>query len=37
MGTGEDGRELIKMLDKRMGNPKMCFFGGTQYRHGWSP
>jgi 2,3-bisphosphoglycerate-independent phosphoglycerate mutase len=29
----EDGRELIKMLDKRMGNPKMRFIGGTQYRH----
>ncbi len=29
----EDARELIKMLDKRMGNPKMRFVGGTQYRH----
>ena len=29
----EDGRELIKFLDKRMGNPKMRFVGGTQYRH----
>lgn len=29
----EDGRELIKMLDKRMGNDKLRFVGGTQYRH----
>lgn len=31
--TTEDGRELIKMLDKRMGNDKLRFVGGTQYRH----
>jgi 2,3-bisphosphoglycerate-independent phosphoglycerate mutase len=29
----EDGRELIKMLDKRLGNDKLKFIGGTQYRH----
>lgn len=28
-----DGRELIKMLDKRLGGPKVRFAGGTQYRH----
>ncbi len=32
IGT-EDGRELIKMLDKRLGGPKFRFAGGTQYRH----
>jgi 2,3-bisphosphoglycerate-independent phosphoglycerate mutase len=32
IGT-EDGRELIKMLDKRLGGPKVRFAGGTQYRH----
>lgn len=29
----EEGRELIKMLDKRLGNSKLRFVGGTQYRH----
>ena len=29
----EDGRELVKMLDKRMGGDKLRFIGGTQYRH----
>jgi 2,3-bisphosphoglycerate-independent phosphoglycerate mutase len=29
----EDGRELIKMLDRRLGGPKLRFVGGTQYRH----
>jgi 2,3-bisphosphoglycerate-independent phosphoglycerate mutase len=29
----EDGRELIKMLDKRLGSDKVRFVGGTQYRH----
>lgn len=31
--TTEDGRELIKMLNKRMGQEKLRFVGGTQYRH----
>jgi 2,3-bisphosphoglycerate-independent phosphoglycerate mutase len=29
----EDARELIKMLGKRMGNDKLRFVPGTQYRH----
>ncbi len=29
----ESGRELVKMLDKRIGNDKLRFAGGTQYRH----
>lgn len=29
----EDGRELVKMLDKRLGTDKLRFAGGTQYRH----
>lgn len=32
IGT-EDARELVKMLDKRLGGPKLRFAGGTQYRH----
>lgn len=29
----EDGRELMKVLDKSLGSPKLRFAGGTQYRH----
>jgi 2,3-bisphosphoglycerate-independent phosphoglycerate mutase len=29
----ESGRELIKMLGKRLGTDKIRFAGGTQYRH----
>lgn len=29
----EEGRELIKMLDKRLGTDKLRLVGGTQYRH----
>jgi len=29
----EDARELIKMLEKRVGTDKLRFVGGTQYRH----
>jgi 2,3-bisphosphoglycerate-independent phosphoglycerate mutase len=29
----EDARELIKMMDKRVGGDKLRFVGGTQYRH----
>ncbi|HTB22036.1 MAG TPA: cofactor-independent phosphoglycerate mutase [bacterium] len=29
----EEGRELIKMLDKRLGSDKIRLAGGTQYRH----
>ncbi|MES2201444.1 MAG: cofactor-independent phosphoglycerate mutase [candidate division FCPU426 bacterium] len=29
----ESGRELIKMLNKRLGAPGVRFAGGTQYRH----
>lgn len=29
----EEGRELIKMLDKRLGTDKLRLAGGTQYRH----
>jgi 2,3-bisphosphoglycerate-independent phosphoglycerate mutase len=32
IGT-EDGRELIKMLDKRLGSDKLRLAGGVQYRH----
>lgn len=32
IGT-EDARELIKMLEKRVGTDKLRFVGGTQYRH----
>lgn len=32
IGT-EEGRELLKMLDRRLGGPKVRFVGGTQYRH----
>jgi 2,3-bisphosphoglycerate-independent phosphoglycerate mutase len=32
IGT-EDARELIKMMDKRVGGDKLRFVGGTQYRH----
>lgn len=32
MGT-EEGRDLVKMLDKRFGTDKLRFVGGTQYRH----
>jgi 2,3-bisphosphoglycerate-independent phosphoglycerate mutase len=29
----EEGRELVKMLDKRLGTDKLRLVGGTQYRH----
>jgi 2,3-bisphosphoglycerate-independent phosphoglycerate mutase len=29
----EDARDLIKMLDTRLGNKKLKFYSGTQYRH----
>lgn len=29
----EEGRELVKMLDKRLGTDKVRLEGGTQYRH----
>ncbi|HXB96966.1 MAG TPA: cofactor-independent phosphoglycerate mutase [bacterium] len=29
----EDGRDLIKVLEKSLGGPKLRFVGGVQYRH----
>lgn len=29
----EDGRDLMKVLDKSLGGPKLRFVGGIQYRH----